>query len=154
MLFESLCTVCSSMFRQWIWKKINEIKKSHAHHIYVAYETVGLLSWISSCRTIDRIPYNPYLLFTELVYFWTFMVYCKTTSHNFSGTTLYWWHQLDVLWVVSARGPALLLSIAYLYNWYRKGTTRRINFDQESSVELLEKKHSTFTYMNSVEYWM
>ena len=58
MLFESLCTVCSAMFRQWIWKKINEIKKSHAHHIYVAYETVGLLSWISSCWTIELSDYR------------------------------------------------------------------------------------------------
>ena len=32
------------MFGPWIWKKINEILKSHAQHIYmyVAYESVGL----------------------------------------------------------------------------------------------------------------
>ena len=70
-----------------------------------------------------------------------------------SGTTLYWWQPLDVLWVASARGPALLLSISHLYNWYRK-MTWRTNFDQVSSFELLKKKHSTSTYMNSVEYYM
>ena len=45
-LFESLYKVCISMFSPWIWKKIN---KSHAHHIYVANEIVGL----SSCQTIE-----------------------------------------------------------------------------------------------------
>ena len=30
-LFESLCKVCISMFGPWIGKKVNEIKKSHAH---------------------------------------------------------------------------------------------------------------------------
>ena len=50
-LFESLCTICISMFPPLIWKKIKKIKKSHAHHKYVAYtcRTVGL----SSCRTIE-----------------------------------------------------------------------------------------------------
>ena len=51
-LFQSLCTECISMFPPLIWKKINEIQKSHAYHIHLAYKTVGL----SSCRTSDRIP--------------------------------------------------------------------------------------------------
>ena len=54
MLFESLCKMCISMFSLWIWKKINKILKSHVHHIYVAYETVGL----SSCRTIELSDYQ------------------------------------------------------------------------------------------------
>ena len=54
MLFESLCKVCISMFGLWILEKINEILKSHAHHIFVAYETVGL----SSCRTIELSDYR------------------------------------------------------------------------------------------------
>ena len=47
MLFESLCKVCISMFSPLILQKISDFLKSHAHHIYVAYETVEL----SSCRT-------------------------------------------------------------------------------------------------------
>ena len=47
-LFGALCILCIPMFLPLIWKKIKENKKSHAHHIYVALETVGL----SSCPTI------------------------------------------------------------------------------------------------------
>ena len=54
MLFESLCKVCISMFSPLILQKISDFLKSHAHHIYVAYETVEL----SSCRTIELSDYR------------------------------------------------------------------------------------------------
>ena len=59
---KSICLCCLNhfakcvfrLFGPWIWKKINEILKSHAYHIYVACETVGL----SSFRTIELSYYR------------------------------------------------------------------------------------------------
>ena len=65
-LFESLCKVCISMFGPWIWKKVNEIKKSHAHYKYVDHETVGL----SSCQTIELSDYQSDPSYTQFEKNW------------------------------------------------------------------------------------
>ena len=54
MLFESLCSICISMFPLLSLKNEGNSRQI----IYVAYKTVGLLSCrtLYSCRTSDRIP--------------------------------------------------------------------------------------------------
>ena len=57
-LFESVCTVCISMFPALISEKfkntIHIIFISHAYHIHVAYKTAGL----SDCRTVKVSDYR------------------------------------------------------------------------------------------------
>ena len=122
-----------------------ELQKTATYFWYLSSASGPIpLNWFHTCTTPTSCLLNE-CIFEHL---WSTVRLYVTIS---SGTTLYWLQPLDVLWVASARGPALLLSISHLYNWYRKATDK---FWSGKLTWAAKKKHSTSTYMNSVEYYM